>query len=189
MPAHYHPDLHHRRSIHLSGYDYSSAGAYFLTLCTYQREPLFGEIANDGMHLNDPGGIVRVEWLRTASIRREVQVDTFVVMPNHLHSIVLFSPTPERSADKSVGAHGRAPLQRSPKSLGSLVAGFKASATKQINQVRHNPGSPVWQRNYYEHVIRDQAEFNRIREYIAANPFQWSNDDLNSANGIASRSL
>lgn len=188
MPAHYNPDIHHRRSIRLPGYDYSLGGVYFLTLCTYQREALFGRIADGAMHLNDSGKIVQDEWLRTASIRPEVQLDTLVVMPNHLHAIVLFSPTTGRGVEGSVGAHGRAPLHRSPKSLGSLVAGFKASATKHVNQVRHNPGAPVWQRNYYERIIRNECELTRIRDYVAMNPSRWSDDDLNPANGMTPRS-
>ncbi len=116
MPNRFNPDVHHRRSIRLPGYDYTLGGAYFLTLCTHQREPLFGQIANGVMHLNDSGKIVQDEWLRTAVLRHEIQLDSFVVMPNHLHAVILFAPTAQRVGDGLVGAHSRAPLRRSPRS-------------------------------------------------------------------------
>lgn len=168
----------HRRSIRLKGYDYSQAGAYFVTLCTHNRECLFGKIVDGEMRLNELGHIVCEEWLRSAEIRPEIMLDAFVVMPNHLHGIVIFTP---------VGAHGRAPLpspspqppHRKPRSLGSFIAGFKSVVTKRINQTRQTPGIPVWQRNYYEHIIRNQESLARIRRYIADNPAKWDVDPEN----------
>ena len=170
----YDPTKHHRRSIRLREYDYGQAGAYFVTVCTQDRECLFGEVVDGGMVLNAPGKVVAAVWLRSAVIRGEIELDVFVVMPNHLHGIVVI---------RDVGAHGRAPvptaLRRSPRSLGSFIAGFKSAATKRINEIRGTSGTPVWQRNYYEHVIRDEDDLARVRRYIAENPLRWSEDPEN----------
>jgi len=174
----YDPDRHHRQTIRLSAYDYSQVGAYFITLCTYQRETLFGEVVEDDMILNKYGHIVLDEWMETAITRPGILLDEFIVMPNHFHAIVALP-----DAQGVVGAQSRAPsgtdsaLRRAPKSLGALIAGFKSTVTKQINTLRASPGVPVWQRNYYEHVIRDEAGLRRIREYIDNNPTTWALDD------------
>jgi len=170
----YDAEKHHRRSIRLRGYDYAQAGAYFVTICTQNRECLFGEIVDGQVALNVPGEVVAEEWLRSARIRGEIELDAFVVMPNHLHGIVVI---------RDVGAHGRAPLpsppHRPPRSLGSFVAGFKSVSTKRINAIRGTPGVPVWQRNYREHVIRDDHDLGRVRRYIAENPLRWDEDPEN----------
>ena len=170
--------LPRRSTPRLPGYDYGQAGAYFVTSCSYDRELLFGRIEDDGVLLNQYGQIVQEEWLRTAEIRREVRLDEFVVMPNHLHGIVFIDdvvPATRR-------AHGRAPLRRGPRSLGSLIAGFKSAATKRINAARRTPRASVWQRNYYEHVMRDERDLSRVREYIVNNPLKWALDENNPAN-------
>ena len=194
----YDPEIHHRRSIRLKGYDYSQAGAYFITICTHNRECLFGEIIEGQMHLNEIGKIVESEWLKTAEIRDEVELDAFTVMPNHVHGIIVI--TGNSSPSEPVGAHGRAPnvdmmaddlgvaavradgrppLRRQPKSIGSIMAGFKSTVTKQINEIRQTPGAPVWQRNYYEHIIRNEKALQRIQRYIIENPQQWVYDQEN----------
>ena len=194
----YDPEIHHRRSIRLKGYDYSQAGAYFITICTHNREFLFGEIIDGQMHLNEIGKIVESEWLKTSDIRDEVELDAFVVMPNHVHGIIVI--TGNSSPSEPVGAHGRAPnvdmmaddlgvaavradgrppLRRQPKSIGSIMAGFKSTVTKQINEIRQTPGAPVWQRNYYEHIIRNEKALQRIQRYIIENPQQWVYDQEN----------
>jgi len=170
----YDPTKHHRRSIRLPGYDYGQATAYFVTICTQNRECVFGEVINGQVVLSEAGELAREEWLRSADIRSEIELDAFVVMPNHLHGIVV---------TRDVGAHGRAPLplapHRPPRSLGSFVAGFKSAVTKRINEIRDAPGVPVWQRNYYEHVIRDEDDLDRVRRYIAENPLRWEEDPEN----------
>ena len=171
----------HRRSIRLPDYDYTAAGVYFVTICTYGRECLFGEVVEGEIRLNDFGVIVREEWERSAEMRAELSIDAYVVMPNHFHGIVFIDVgahgvRPGQMAERVGWAHGRAPL-RSPKSLGSLIAGFKSAATKHINLLRNTPGDPVWQRNYYERVIRDDRELAAIREYLAANPTKWDDDE------------
>ena len=179
----YDPARHHRRSIRLKGYDYTQAGAYFVTLCVQGRECLLGAVTAGEMILNELGQIVREEWERSSEIRREIELDEFVVMPNHTHGIVWIIETDDVRASvrppqpAPVRAHGRAP-QRAPKSLGSFVAGFKSAATKRINEQRGMPGVPVWQRNYYEHIIRNDADLQRIREYIVNNPLKWDLDQL-----------
>jgi REP element-mobilizing transposase RayT len=174
------PDNRRRRSIRLKDYDYAQAGAYFVTICTHDRECLFGEIVSGEIQLNAFGEIVVEEWGRSTEIRREIELDEWVVMPNHLHGIaVIVADPPVHGDSSSVGAHGRAPLHRKPRSLGSFIAGFKSVVTTRINTLRGAPGAPVWQRNYYEHVIRNEDDLVRIREYIANNPVQWEIDENN----------
>ncbi len=206
----YDPEIHHRRSIRLKGYDYSQAGAYFITICTHDRECIFGEIRDGQMHLNEIGKIVEAEWLKTAEIRDNVEMDAFVVMPNHVHGIIIITENartddavrvngsknfvdvtgganrhpPDDGIRSHVGAHGGAPLQRvprqrKPQSIGSIVAGFKSTVTKQINIIRNTPGVPVWQHNYYEHIIRNEDAFIRIQRYIIENSAQWQYDQEN----------
>ena len=179
----YNPKIHHRRSIRLRGYDYSQAGAYFITICTYQRECLFGEIVNSQMCLNKIGCIVAEEWLRSSEIRPGIELDEWIIMPNHIHAIVVFT--------HSVGAHSCAPLPdaplqgmpyRKPRSLSSMIAGFKSAATKRINEIRQTPAIPVWQRNYYEHIIRNEESLHNIRQYITNNPSNWLYDSENPTN-------
>jgi len=166
---------HHRRSIRLRGYDYSQAGAYFITICTHEQICLFGEIINGEMRLNDAGQIVHDEWLRTADIRPNVELDAFVVMPNHFHGIVFLSDE-SRRGDRPVAP---TPMGPTPHSIGAIMAGFKSAATKRINELRGTPGAPLWQRNNYEHIIRDDESLNSIREYITNNPLQWEMDREN----------
>jgi REP element-mobilizing transposase RayT len=179
----YNPEIHQRRATRLPGYDYSQQGAYFVTICAHNRECLFGDVGDGEIKLNNLGQLVYEEWLYTENIRPEVHLDGFVVMPNHLHGVITIA------SPRTVGAHGREPLHaehsilyRKPRSLGSLIAGFKSAATKRINQFRHTPGQPVWQRNYYEHIIRDEMDLDRIRRYIQENPAKWAEDAYNPAN-------
>jgi DNA-binding Lrp family transcriptional regulator/REP element-mobilizing transposase RayT len=162
-----------RKSLRLSHYDYSQNGAYFITLCTHRRECLFGEIQDGVMVPNDYGRIVIEEWYKSEAIRNEIELDEFVLMPNHIHGILLI----DRRGDRLV-AQGRTtgPIQ---KSLSSFIAGFKSSVTKEINALRDSPGTPVWQRNYYEHIIRNEDDLSQTREYIVNNPMQWALDKEN----------
>ncbi len=130
------------------------------------------------------GEIVHDEWLLTAIIRPSIELDAFIVMPNHFHAILVIT-----DAD-GVGAHGCAPLQtphstslyRPPKSLGSIVAGFKSTVTKRANQLRDTSGAPLWQRSFYDRIIRDEQSLNKARQYIIANPAQWPLDRENPLN-------
>jgi len=173
----------HRRSIRLKGYDYTQAGAYFITVCTKDRACLFGDVADGVMRLNQMGQIVRQCWLAIPDHFPHVMLDEFVVMPNHVHGILVIMPTHD------VGATHASPLQnddtparpRGPQrqSVASIVGSFKSAATKRINHHRGTPGAPVWQRNYYEHIIRDDESLNSIRNYIADNPLRWQIDAEN----------
>ncbi|MDD2499991.1 MAG: hypothetical protein PHN92_04130 [Geobacter sp.] len=193
----YNHDIHHRRSIRLKGYDYSQAGAYFVTLCAFERECLFGDIFDGEMRLNDFGRIVAAEWMRSAELRAEIEIGEYVVMPNHFHGIVMICEPvgaygirpdcirPDVNGEKSGEYHSPLPDERfrSPsKNIGSMVRGFKSAVTKRINIHRDTPGVPVWQRNYYEHVIRDDADYTRIAEYVADNPRRWIEDTLHPDN-------
>jgi putative transposase len=179
---------HGRRSIRLQGYDYAQPGTYFVTLVAYQRNILFGKIIDGEVILSRKGEIVREEWFASVNIRREIRLhpEEFVVMPNHIHGIVWI----EHDDYHGVGANGHSPLpdrpplhnhdehpQMKPRSLGSFVAGFKSSVTKRIHDELNETG--IWQRNYYERIIRDEKELDAIRRYIEANPLNWSEDDEN----------
>ena len=177
----YDTNKHHRRSIRLSGYDYSQPGSYFVTICTHQRQCMFGDIVDGQMHLNSYGEIVADEWQKSSVIRQEIELDVWVVMPNHFHGIVIINDVGTNS--DHVGANGRSPLPRmKSKSLSSLMAGFKSSVTKKINILRDSPGTRLWQRNYYEHIIRNQSAMDKIRHYIVNNPLSWDLDQLHPHN-------
>jgi len=172
----------YRRSTRLPGYDYAARGGYFVTLCTQARICLFGEIAGGEMRLNFLGEIVREEWFKSAVIRPRLRLDEaeFVVMPNHIHGIIWILREPP---SPSVGATGRSPLAspRGPRpgSVAAIVAGFKSATTTLINRKRNTPGAPVWQRNFYEHIIRQGEPLEPIRRYILENPARWAFDREN----------
>jgi len=166
------PTLPRRRSLRLPAYDYSQGGAYFITICAHERRCLFGRVADSQMQVNAIGALIEEEWFRSPTIRRIV-LDAFVVMPNHVHGIVLID---------SVGATSSSPGPASgPRrgSLSSFVGSFKAAVTRRIKTLSLLPDSRVWQRNYYEHIIRDDKSLDAIREYIDSNPANWANDRQN----------
>ncbi len=175
----YNPAIHHRRSIRLKGYDYTQNGAYFVTIVTYQRQHLFGEIVNGIMKLNEWGEIARREWFKTAELRPYVELydDEFVVMPNHAHGIIWNIGALRRNARTGAGAADEKPHVDAG-SLGAIVRAYKSAVTYAINAARKTRGMVVWQRNYYEHIIRNDADLSRIRKYIAENPLKWADDNL-----------
>jgi putative transposase len=171
----YDPDKHHRRSIRLREWDYSSPGVHFVTLCSYQRECLFGEIADGVMEFSAIGYFVAGCWLWLADQYPYLCLDEWVVMPNHLHGIIAII-----DEDKSnlAGADIRdTSTKPTRKPLGRLIGAFKTVSTKHVNILRDTPGEPLWQRNYYDHVIRNEADLQRIREYIFYNPASWLEDE------------
>lgn len=206
---------YYRRSIRLKGYNYAGLGAYYITLCAWNRENLFGEIISGKMILNELGRVVYEEWANTTKIRSNILLDVFVVMPNHMHGIIIitenrgklvindrqgelsgdnhkedtgckgvlqYAPTQIVPTKITSGSNGSSsqmkvtPLQSTSQTVGAVVRGFKGAAAKRINQLRGTPGSPVWQRNYYEHIIRNQDAFDRICQYIINNPANWIKD-------------
>jgi len=174
----YDPNRHHRRSIRLKGYDYSQAGAYFITLCTQDRACLFGKVVNGEMRLNDAGRMVLAEWNRLPERFPQVVLDAFVVMPNHVHGIlVITDPAP------TVGATVGATLVVAPTAptVGNIIGAFKSRVTVEYIRGVKTSGWPpfrgrLWQRNYYEHIIRNERALNAIRQYIMENPRRWHRD-------------
>lgn len=136
------------------------------------------------MNLNEFGKIVEQEWLKTPEIRKEIGIDEFIIMPNNIHGIVFITDLNliNNNSITSVGANGRSPLRMQPKSLSSFIAGFKSSVATKINTLRKTPGAPLWQRNYFEHIIRNDASLQKIREYIINNPIKWFEDKDNPKN-------
>ena len=185
----YNPQKHARQSIRLKDWDYSQPGWYYVTICTQYRACLLGDVVQDEMRLSGIGKIAREEWLRTPLIRAEVALDEWVIMPNHLHGIIVLRD--DRNGDHTVGANGDSPQRarsqtpsttpfRSPsRTIGAIIRGFKSATTKRANEFRNMPGTPVWQRNYYEHIIRGEDDLYRIRAYIRNNPLKWALDEAN----------
>jgi len=167
------PRQHHRRSIRLSGYDYSQAGAYFVTVCAQHRACVFGKIGHDRVDLTDCGRVVATCWQWLGERYPQVDLDEWIVMPNHLHGIIMITD------DIGRGGSRTAPTVITPKPLGRLIGAFKTLSTKHVNLMRGIPGVALWQRNYYEHIIRNTDELNHIRRYIADNPLQWAVDREN----------
>jgi REP element-mobilizing transposase RayT len=174
------PGARNRRSVRLKEYGYVQAGAYFVTICTYNRDCLFGEVVDGEMRLNEYGEIARDEWIKTASVRTSVVLDVFVIMPNHIHGIIILTGNGSGNvgAARRVAPNGRVARTMQPGSIGAIIGQFKSIATKRINKRRGTPGLPVWQRNYYERVLRED-ELDRVRAYIQNNPAQWEMDAEN----------
>jgi REP element-mobilizing transposase RayT len=203
----YDPEKHHRRSLRLKGYDYSQAGAYFITIVTQDRACLFGEVVDGEMRLNEAGRMVEKWWAELNHKFPNVRTDEFVIMPNHFHGIIVItsnpvgadlcvcpipdepgkSGTPDRGAhvgadlrvcpDDETGAHAGAPLPE-------IIQWFKMMITNEyIRSVKQSGWPPfrgrLWQRNYYEHIIHNDESLNHIRQYIADNPLRWAFDREN----------
>ena len=171
----YNPEKHRRRTIRLQDYDYSQAGAYFITVCTKNRERLFGDVVGETMNLSVVGKMAKMFFEAIPSHFQSVALDEFIVMPNHLHGIIII---------QNVGVQNFEPLQKQnifqhiiPKSLGSIIRTYKSAVT---HWCRNNGyGNFVWQRNYHEHIIRKEEALNCIREYIMTNPLSWDLDKEN----------
>jgi putative transposase len=176
----YNSAKYYRHSIRLRNHDYSRMGVYFITICAYNRECLFREIANGKMRLNEYGTIIHEEWIKTGQIRRNIKLDEWIIMPNHVHFIIIIdgdgrgtarrAPTGEQFGKPTIGT------------IPTIIRSFKSAVTKRINELRGLPGIPLWQRNYYDHIIRNEKSMNEIREYIKFNPIQWEKDELNPFN-------
>lgn len=234
----YNPNIHHRKSIRLKGYDYSQAGLYFITICCENREHRFGKIENGEMIWNDAGKIAHNEWLKTPEIRPHVELGEFIIMPNHIHGIIRLtlrdeshtpdhipdiiphcgaSHTPDHipdalckgelhspqlpdnqpgashspqleTPDNQPGGNPTgqshptgecdSPLRSPSQTIGAIVRGYKSSVTKQLGLMGFN--GKLWQRNYYEHIIRNEQSYQNISNYIINNPANWKGDKFNS---------
>ena len=203
----YNPQMHNRRSIRFKGYDYTQAGLYFITICCQNRACLFGEIENGKMMLNDAGAIANDCWLNIPNHFPNAILHEYVIMPNHVHGIIelvgannhspvselhspvskLHSPktelhpTKNKKNNNSVIGDNRAknvsPPRSPSKTVGSVVRGFKIGVTKWMRQ--NTDTFYIWQRNYWEHIIRDDISYENISQYIINNPTKWNNDKLN----------
>jgi REP element-mobilizing transposase RayT len=170
----YNPNIHHRKSIRLPGYDYSQAGAYFITICTYNRLSLFGEIINGEMFLNAAGMTAQQCWNAIPEHFPVVELGEFVVMPNHVHGIIHITQNVGAKNFLPLRANNYSPQHGTSKTIGSMVRGFKIGVTKWF---RHNTDiQTVWQRNYHEHIIRNEESYLKIADYIQANPLRWQED-------------
>lgn len=182
------PKFHFRRSIRLPDYDYTQSGAYFITICVQDRICRFGEIVNGKVLLNVIGEMVHVEWEKLNRRFPMIELDEFVIMPNHLHGIVHIK------GEKTLDSHGRRPsISESTKgevckpALGDIVGAFKSITTNEYISGVQGLDWPrfkkrLWQRSYYDHIIRNEKELNEIREYIENNPLQWDLDQDNPKN-------
>jgi putative transposase len=164
----YDPAVHHRRSTRLTGYDYSAGGAYFVTICVEDRQCKLGRVEGGNVVLSATGAVVAECWEQLNKKYADVELDQFVVMPNHFHAIIGLCP--------SVGAGSPRPV-----SLGQIMGFYKYETTKRVNEAIGTPGAKLWQRGYFDHVIRTDRSLEAIREYIFTNPSRWSVDGENPA--------
>ena len=193
---HYNPQKHHRRSIRLQGYDYSQEGLYFIKICCQDRAHLFGEIVYGQMISNSYGAIAQKEWQNTSAIRDNIVLHEFVVMPNHFHSII------EIKFQKGNNEIGK--FQSPSQTVGAIIRGYKIATIKKIKdfilisdkenisrggwgELQFAPTTAptekikeldfkIWQRNYYDHIIRNEQAYERISDYIRDNPKRWNDD-------------
>ncbi len=161
--------IHNRKSTRLHGYDYTQPGVYFVTICTYRFAHLFGHISDGIMRQNDLGRLVEQEWRNTATIRPMVELDLFVVMPNHFHGLVCITDVEDvlrRAESRTIQSN----------SLGAIIAQFKSTVTKRSSGLAIPPRRPIWKRNYHDRIVRNQQELEKIQRYILANPARWHED-------------
>ena len=193
MNRRYDPGKHRRRSTRLRGFDYARPGAYLVTLCTENRACLFGDMVKSEMRLNVVGQVVETCWRDIPNHFPHARLDAYVIMPNHIHGIIWIDNVETKNvgaesksnvgteSKSNVGAKNFSPQPsafRSPeKTLGSIVRGFKIGVTKWVRT--NTDIYVVWQRNYYDHIIRNEAALNQIRQYIAENPARWTKDSEN----------
>jgi len=206
----YDPTVHQRRSIRLKGYDYAQAGAYFVTICTHKRQPIFGQIVGAGftpaqnyqsgqpqglprrdangagftsdqntiMQLNEFGRIAHEQWMQIPARFENVELDEFVIMPNHMHGIIIINETQPVGAGVNPAPTG---ITNRRLTIGEIVGAYKsmvANECLQIFKTNKQPMGKLWQRNYYEHIIRDEKSYLTIVQYILDNPTRWELDSL-----------
>jgi REP element-mobilizing transposase RayT len=162
-------------STRLKGYDYSSPGAYFITICTHQRSHIFGKIVGGEMELNIHGFVALDQFLHLHYYYEHIRVGTFVIMPNHVHAIIWIV---EPGSYQNPGTSGKS---RDRQPLTEIVRGYKTFSAKDINEFRQKKGVPVWQRGFYDHIIRNEHSLMRIRSYINNNPLTWEMDHENAS--------
>ncbi len=185
--------MERKNSLRLSNYNYSVSGTYFITICSYKREEFFGEITNNLIHLNDYGKIIHDCWYQIPTNYKKIKLDDFVIMPNHIHGIIWIvgaiheSPeekrkiheTPENKLTLGNGVIRELPLriERRKMLISKIIGRFKMNSAKLINNIRNSKGSHVWQRSYYDHIIRNETDLNNTKAYIQNNPLNWRTDE------------
>jgi len=171
-----------RQSLRLPDYDYSQPGAYFVTMVTYQREHLFGKITNGEMRLDDAGKIVWEVWQSLPGRYPNISLDEAVVMPNHFHGIVIIEENPVAvAAIHEFSPHTKESyrLARRRMTIPMIIGYLKMNSAKYINILLNSSGVPIWQRNYYERIVRNDQAYNAIHRYIHSNPASWDTDEEN----------
>ncbi len=203
----YQGEQYYKGSLRLPEYDYSQNGAYFVTLVAYKRQHLFGKMIQGEMKLSEIGKLIYGTWQEIPTHFYNVTNDYFIVMPNHMHGIVIIDYDPPTIVDATHASHlqqGERKEQRlhqckggrlkndslvessekqypkgpAPGSLGAIIGSFKSAASKRIHEIDGYQGCKIWQRNYYEHVIRDEEELQRMADYIESNPMNWVDDAI-----------
>jgi REP element-mobilizing transposase RayT len=186
----FNPDKPNRRSNRLKGYDYSLPGGYFVTIVAQDRKTIFGRVVDGQIEQNDIGKLVQSCWLRIPEHFSYCRLDEHIIMPNHLHGIILIREAigsgeafvkdiPEMVDSRSANASPRHPEGTQSGSLGAIIQNFKSINTRKVNSLYFEPGNRIWQRNYYERIIRNERELNAIRQYILDNPLNWELDEEN----------
>lgn len=174
------PPKDSKKSIRLKGYNYAQAGAYFVTICSYQRQNLFGKIVNEKEQHSEIGEVIYKEWHKTPEIRKNVTLGEFVIMPNHVHGILYIDIENVQLAKEDyflVLDRSYINLFAPPSnSLGAILRGFKSAVTNQVRQLYNDPTYEVWQVNYYEHIIKNENALAYIQNYIINNPVKWGED-------------
>ena len=193
----YNSEIHHRRSIRLKDFDYSSPGYYFITICTQNRECLFGNISQGTLELNDAGEMIKIGWTNLTQRFNHILLDEFVVMPNHLHGIINIKGGPPFRAIKNYFNNRseiinntdflKSPTGTVRDSVSRIIQAFKSLTTNNyIQSVRINHWPPfegkLWQKDFYDHIIRNIKELKEMREYIINNPLTWPSDENNPIN-------
>jgi putative transposase len=184
------PQKHHRRSIRLKGYDYSQAGAYFVTIVAWRREFLFGEVMNKEMGLSKFGLVAKQQWEKLPKRFLNIELGAYMIMPNHMHGIIeiingrgmagnLNNLDGESSRRAPTYEQFQKPLTGS---IPTIIRSYKSAVSYRINLIRGTDGVPVWQRNYYEHIIRNETDLQNKTDYIESNPLLWDEDDENPIN-------
>ncbi len=159
------------KSHRLRNWDYSNTGYYYITICTSNKKKFFGEIVQGNIELTNIGKIIQTEWLKSFEMRKELSCDIYVIMPNHIHAILILT-----NQEMYIPQLNKQILMK-PKSISSFVSGFKSSVTKEIRYIKQISNFKVWQKGYYDHIIRNEIELEKIREYIHDNPLNWEFDE------------
>ena len=174
-----------RKSRRKPSFDYTRPGAYFITLCTHEQQPLFGHVEEGQMALSPWGEIVVEEWECTAALRPSIKTDAFVVMPTHAHGVLWLHADPEEWMERLRSGRARPPTTEAesrrsvPGSLSTIMGSFKSAVTRRINMDRKTPGGIVWQDDFFDHIVRSEEALYFIRRYIVENPRRWHLDKYN----------